>query len=165
MAMVVIYPGTFDPVTFGHLDVIQRALQLFDRVIIAVTTKPEKQPLFSLRERVELLKQCTKELSRIEVDSFSGLLVEYVKKKKAKTILRGLRQLSDFETEFQQASINRKLAPDIETVFVVTSAKYFYLNSSIVKEIASFGGKVDCLVPKSVEAALGKKFSFKKQSI
>lgn len=159
MERTVVYPGTFDPVTFGHLDVIERALQLFDRVVVAVTTRPDKKPLFSLRERVELLKQSTRGMPNVEVDNFSGLLVDYVKKRKAKTILRGLRQLSDFESEFQQATVNRKLAPNIETVLVVTSAKYFYLNSSIVKEIASMKGKVDCFVPEPVEAALKKKFA------
>jgi len=158
MERVVVYPGTFDPVTFGHLDVIERALQLFDRVIVAVTTKSDKEPLFSVEERVQLLKESTKNMPNIEVESFSSLLVDYAKSKKAKTVLRGLRQLSDFESEFQQATVNRKLAPGIDTVFVVTNAKYFYLSSSVVKEIASLNGKIDCFVPKPVETALRKKF-------
>jgi pantetheine-phosphate adenylyltransferase len=115
--------------------------------------------LFSLKERVELLKQSTKGMPNVEIDSFSGLLVDYVRGSKARIVLRGLRQLSDFEAEFQQATVNRKLAPNIETVLVVTSAKYFYLNSSIVKEIASMKGKIDCFVSKPVVAALKKKFS------
>jgi len=156
---VAIYPGTFDPVTLGHLDVIERALQLFDNVIVAVTTKPGKEPLFSLQERVKLLRDATKGLGNVEIDSFSGLLVDYSKKRNVRVILRGLRQLSDFETEFQQATVNRKLTPEIETVFVVTNPKYFYLNSSMVKEIASLNGKVNCFVPKQVEDALRKKFS------
>ncbi len=158
MERVVVYPGTFDPVTFGHLDVIERASQLFDKVIVAVTTKPEKKPLFSVEERVSLLKESAKALKNVEVEAFSSLLVDYLKKKKAKTILRGLRQLSDFESEFQQAVVNRKLFPELDTVFVVTNAKFFYLSSSVVKEVASLGGKVDCFVPKPVESALKKKF-------
>lgn len=154
----VVYPGTFDPVTLGHIDVIERALKLFDKVIIAVTTKSEKQPLFSLEERVSLLEQSTKDLKNVEVTSFSGLLVDFVREKKASTILRGLRQMSDFEAEFQQASVNRKLAPGIDTVFVVTNAKYFYLSSSIAKEIASLNGRFECFVPKPVELALKGKF-------
>ncbi len=159
MKKVVVYPGTFDPVTFGHLDVISRALEVFDKVVVAVTTKPGKKPLFSVKERASMLKEATKGLGRVEVDSFSGLLVDYMGKKKVRFIVRGLRQLSDFEQEFQQATVNRKLSPKIETVFVVTNAKYFYLNSSVVKEIASLKGDVSCLVPKHVEAALKSKFS------
>jgi len=158
---IVIYPGTFDPVTFGHLDVIERALQLFDKVVIAVTTKPDKKPLFSLGERVSLLKKCVAGLGRVEVESFSGLLVDYLKKKQVRIIIRGLRELSDFEQEFQQATVNRKLSPDIETVFVVTSPKFFHLNSTVVKEVASMNGRVDCFVPKHVELALKKKFGKK----
>ena len=159
MTKTVIYPGTFDPVTFGHLDVIQRALQLFDKVIVAVTTNQRKTALFSLEERIDLIKNCTKGMKNVEVESFSGLLVEYVKSKKANVIIRGLRELSDFEVEFQQATVNRKLASEIETVFIITNPKYFYLNSTMVKEIASMHGKVDCFVPKEVKAALKKKFS------
>jgi len=162
MQHVVVYPGTFDPVTFGHLDVIERALQLFDKVIVAVTTKPEKKPLFSVKERVSLLQQCTKGMQNVEVDSFSGLLVDYVKGKGARIVIRGLRELSDFESEFQQATVNRKLSPSIETVFVATNAKFFHLNSSVVKEIASMHGRISCFVPKPVEDALRKKFPLKK---
>ncbi len=153
-----IYAGTFDPVTLGHLDVIKRALQLFDQVIVAVTTSPRKKALFPLAERVALIKQCTKGMERVSVDSFQGLLVDYVKRKNAKVILRGLRELSDFEFEFQQATINRKLVPSLETVFVMTSPRYFYLNSTAVKEIASLGGRIDCFVAPPVERALRKKF-------
>ncbi|MFA4855580.1 MAG: pantetheine-phosphate adenylyltransferase [archaeon] len=159
MERVVIYPGTFDPVTFGHLDVIERALELFDRVIVAVATKPGKKPLFPLEERLELLKKCVSKMKRVEVEPFSGLLVDYAKRKNARVLIRGLRELSDFEAEFQQATINRKLAPGIETVFVVTNPKFFYLNSTMVKEIASMHGKIECFVPKLVEAALRKKFA------
>jgi pantetheine-phosphate adenylyltransferase len=156
---LVVYPGTFDPVTFGHLDVIERAQKLFGNVLVAVTTKPGKKPLFSLRERVSMLAECTRGMTNVEVDSFSGLLVDYVKAKKASVVIRGLRALSDFETEFQQATTNRKLSPEFETIFVVTNPRYFYLNSSVVKEIASMKGKVSCFVPKPVERALRKKFS------
>ncbi len=162
---LVVYPGTFDPVTFGHLDVIERAQKLFGRVLVAVATKPGKKPLFSVRERASLLADCTKAMPNVGVDSFSGLLVDYVKRKKVGVVLRGLRALSDFENEFQQATINRKLSPEFETIFVVTNPKYFYLNSSVVKEIASMNGKVDCFVPGSVERALRKKFSKRPGSI
>ena len=158
----VIYAGTFDPVTLGHLDVIKRALNMFDRVIVAITTNSEKKPLFSLNERVGLVKQCTRDLKGVHVESFNGLLVDYAKRKRVNVILRGLRELSDFEYEFQQAIINRKLAPSIETVFIATSPRYFYLNSTAVKEIASFKGKIDCFVAPVVEKALKKKFSGKR---
>ncbi len=158
MKRVVVYPGTFDPVTLGHLDVIERSLKLFDKVIVAVTTKSGKKPLFSLEERVALLKQCTARFNRIEVKPFSCLLVDFAKKEKAGAIVRGLRELSDFEVEFQQAIVNRKLAPLLETVFVATSPKYFHLNSTMVKEIASMHGKIDCFVPKVVLSSLKKKF-------
>jgi len=158
----VIYPGTFDPVTFGHLDIIERAGQLFGKVIVAVATKPGKQPLFSLQERVKLLKECVSRMPNVSIEGFSGLLVDFAKAKKAGVLIRGLRELSDFEIEFQQATINRKLAPGIETVFVMTSAKFFYLNSSMVKEIASMHGNFECFVPKNVETALRKKFQGKK---
>jgi len=154
---IAVYPGTFDPITLGHLDVIKRASKLFDKVIVAVTNNPAKKPLFSIKERVELIKEAASGLP-VEVDSFSGLLVDYLKKKKVKIILRGLRELSDFTSEFQQAIINRKLDNGIETVLVITDAKYFYLNSTMVKEIASMGGELKCFVPKTVEKALKKKF-------
>jgi len=156
---IVVYPGTFDPVTLGHLDVIKRALQLFDKVVVAVATKSGKKPLFSQKERASLIKQCTKDLKNVDVESFSGLLVDYVKKKDSLVVIRGLRELSDFESEFQQATVNRKLNPDFETVFVVTSPKFFYLNSTVVKEIASMHGNVKCFVPATVELALRKKFA------
>lgn len=159
---IAVYPGTFDPVTFGHLDVIERACALFDKVIIGVSTHPEKRPLFTIEERISLVRDSTKQFKNLEIDSFEGLLVDFAKKKKAGIILRGLRELSDFQSEFQRAIINRKLAPETETVFIATNAKFFYLNSSIVKEIYSFGGNVDCFVPKAVETALKKKFADKK---
>ncbi|MBN1941178.1 MAG: pantetheine-phosphate adenylyltransferase [Candidatus Diapherotrites archaeon] len=157
MERVAVYPGTFDPITFGHMDVINRALELFDKLIIGVSTHPNKIPLFSLEERKKLVADSVKGLSKAEVDSFDGLLVDFCKKKHAATMIRGLRALSDFESEFQRATINRKLSPNLDTVFVMTSDKFFYLNSSIVKELALFGGKIDCLVPKHVEKALKQK--------
>lgn len=155
---IAVYPGTFDPITFGHLDVIERSLQLFDKVIVGISTHPAKKPLFSLEERLSLVKACTKKFRNIEVCSFQGLLVDFAKKRHSSIIIRGLRELSDFETEFQRAIMNRKLSPKIETVFIATNAKFFYLNSSIVKEISSFAGDISCFVPKTVEIALKKKF-------
>ena len=154
----VVYAGTFDPITNGHIDVIKRALKMFDSVIVAVTTNPKKKLLFSVEERVRLARESLKGLNGAVAESFSGLLVDYLKKKNAHTILRGLRELSDFEHEFQQALMNRRLYPECDTVFVMTDAKYFYVNSSVVKEIASLGGSVNGFVPKPVEAALRKKF-------
>ncbi|MDD5163013.1 MAG: pantetheine-phosphate adenylyltransferase [Candidatus ainarchaeum sp.] len=154
---IAVYAGTFDPVTFGHLDVIERACQLFDKIIVGVSTNPEKKPLFSVEERISLIKDCTKQFKNLEIASFEGLLVDFAKKKKAGIILRGLRELSDFQGEFQRAIINRKLAPEIETVFIATNAKFFYLNSSIVKEIACLNGNISCFVPKQVEKALKQK--------
>lgn len=154
---IAVYAGTFDPVTFGHLDVIERACQLFDKIIVGVSTNPEKKQLFSTEERTSLIRDCTKQFKNLEINSFEGLLVDFARKKKASIILRGLRELSDFQGEFQRAIINRKLAPEIETVFIATNAKFFYLNSSIVKEIASLKGNISCFVPKQVENALKQK--------
>jgi len=151
-----IYPGTFDPITLGHLDVIKRGQKIFDKIIVAVTDNPNKKPLFSVEERKEMIKEAAKGLN-VEVDSFSGLLVDYVKGKKCSVILRGMRELSDFEFEFQQATVNRQLAPQTETVFIVTSAEYFYLSSSTVKEISNLGGNVSTFVPKGVEKRLKEK--------
>ncbi|MEM0359859.1 MAG: pantetheine-phosphate adenylyltransferase [Candidatus Diapherotrites archaeon] len=156
---IAVYAGTFDPITNGHIDIIKRALKMFDSVIIAITTNPKKTPLFSLEERVAMAKASTKNLQGVSVESFSGLLVDYLKKKKAHTILRGLRALSDFEYEFQQALMNRKMLPEADTVFIMTSPKYFYVSSSVVKEIASLGGSLCECVPKPVEKALKAKFA------
>jgi len=153
----VVYAGTFDPITAGHVDVVKRALNMFDSVIVAVTDNPRKKALFSKKERVELVKKSLKGLKGVKVESFNGLLVDYVKKKKATTLLRGLREMSDFEYEFQQALMNRKLYSKIDTVFVMTSPKYFYVSSSIVKEIARFGGNLGGCIPAPVKIALKKK--------
>jgi pantetheine-phosphate adenylyltransferase len=155
----VIYPGTFDPITNGHLDIIERATMLFDRVTIAVTTNPAKNPLFSVAERVAMIRQVTSKFSNVQVDSFSGLLVDYVAKLGACAIVRGLRAITDFEYEFQMALVNRKLSDGIVTVFLMPHEKYTYLNSTIVKEVAKFGGDVSRFVPPEVKAQLKKKFA------
>ena len=156
-----VYPGSFDPVTNGHIDVIERALKIFDGVIVAVGDNPGKKPLFSSKERVDMLRVSTKHLKNLEIDNFSGLLLEYAKSKNSKIIIRGLRAVSDFEFEFQRALLNRVVDSGIETVFIMTKEDYVYLNSSIIKEIAMFNGKVSGLVPKIVERKLMEKFSKK----
>ena len=152
-----IYPGSFDPLTNGHLDVIQRAAKLFDRVIVAVAENESKQPLFTLAERVALVKQAVVKLPNVATDSFSSLLVEYVAAQKAQAIVRGLRAVSDFEFEFQLALMNRKLDENIETIFMMPKDTYTFLSSRIVKEIARLGGDVSAFVPPHVQAALKKK--------
>ena len=154
-----VYPGSFDPVTNGHIDVIERALKIFDKVIVAVGDNPDKKSLFSTKERLEMLRESTKHLKNIEIDSFSGLLLEYVKNKNSRIIIRGLRVVSDFEFEFQRALLNRVADDKIETVFIMTKESYVFLNSSIVKEMAMFKGIVNGLVPKIVEKKLKDKFS------
>jgi pantetheine-phosphate adenylyltransferase len=158
MNKIAIYPGTFDPITNGHLDLIKRALRTFDEVIIAVAPSLKKQPLFSLQERLRLIHAAVKGLKRARVDEFHSLLVDYVKKCKGVAILRGLRAISDFEYELQLAHMNRRLNKNIETVFMMPSLEYGYLTSTIIKEIASFGGPVTGLVPAGVEKALKRKF-------
>ncbi len=155
---VVIYPGTFDPVTYGHVDVAKRAAQLFDRVIICVAVNTLKAPLFSGAERVRLIEQAVKDIRNIDVEKFEGLLVDYALEKKANAIVRGLRAVSDFEYEFQMALTNRKLSADIDTVFLMPDEKYTYLNSTIVREIARFGGDVSEFVPLHVKNELINKF-------
>jgi len=154
-----VYPGSFDPVTKGHIDVIERALKIFDKVTIAVGDNPEKKPLFSTEERIDMIKESTKHLNNIEIEKLSGLLLNYVKSKNCKIILRGLRAISDFEFEFQRALMNREIEKDIETIFIMTKESYVYLNSSIVKEIAMFKGNVKSFVPDTVEKKLIEKFS------
>ena len=147
MAKVAVYPGSFDPVTSGHLDIIERANNIFDKVIVAVFNNPNKDHLFTKEERVEMLKEVLEENPEIEVDSFTGLLIDYIEQHHGEVIIRGLRAVSDFESEFQMASLNKKLAPEIETLFMMTSTEYAYLSSSAVKEVASFGGCIEELVP------------------
>ncbi|MDZ7331853.1 MAG: pantetheine-phosphate adenylyltransferase [candidate division KSB1 bacterium] len=153
-----IYPGTFDPITNGHLDIIERAVLLFDKVIVAVTTNPAKSPLFDINERIEMIKSVTHSMHTVEVDSFDDLLVNYALSKKAIAIIRGLRATSDFEYEFQMALVNRKLSDQLVTVFLMPNEKYTYLNSTIVKEIASFGGDVSRFVPMEIHRKLAEKF-------
>jgi len=154
---IAVYPGSFDPVTNGHCDVIKRAIRLFDRVIVAVIENPAKKPLFSVDERMDMLRAVTKGLPGVMISHFDGLLVDYMKKKEANIIIRGLRAMSDFEYEFQMALTNRKLAPDIETVFLMPGEAYTYLTSSIVKEVVSLNGKVKGLVPRKIEVYLRRK--------
>ena len=153
----VIYPGSFDPLTNGHLDVLQRATKLFDRVIVAVAKSESKHPLFTLDERVELVRQAIGHLPQVEVDRFDGLLIEYVAHQKAQAVVRGLRAVSDFEFEFQLALMNRKLDERIETIFMMPKDTYTFLSSRIVKEIARLGGDVSPFVPAHVRAALQQK--------
>ena len=155
--MVVIYPGSFDPVTYGHLDIIDRCCKKFDKVIVSVLNNKSKKNLFTIEERVELLIKTLEKYDNVEVDTFSGLLVDYAKQKGCSTMIRGLRAVSDFEYEMQMALVNKKLEDDIETLFMVARGRYAYLSSSIVKEVAMFGGDVSCFVPKIVENALKEK--------
>jgi pantetheine-phosphate adenylyltransferase len=155
-----IYPGSFDPLTNGHLSIIQRSLKVFDRVIVAIAVNPKKVPLFTVEERVDLIREACPD-GRVEVDHFEGLLVHYARARGVKVLLRGLRAVSDFDYEFQMANMNRTLAPDVETVFMMTGEDYFYISSQLVREAASMGGDVDGLVPKSVLARLNQKFGRK----
>ncbi len=153
-----IYPGTFDPITNGHLDLVERGLRIFNELIIAVAPSPKKQPLFTLQERMQLIRESVKNCKNVRVEAFNGLLVDYVKNRQGIAIIRGLRAVSDFEYEMQMALMNRRLAMDIETVFMMPSEEYTFLTSTIVKEVASFGGSVKGLVPDVVEMALKEKF-------
>lgn len=153
-----IYPGTFDPFTNGHLSVLRRATQIFDKVIVAILRNASKSPLFSVEERIWMIKESTKDMEKVEVDSFDGLLVEYARQKGCNVIIRGLRAMSDFEYEFQLALMNRKLDRNIQTIFLVTDFKWFYTSSSIVKEAASFGGDISDLVPPPVNEKLLERF-------
>ncbi len=155
----VIYPGSFDPLTNGHLDVIQRATKLFDRVVVAVARSESKHPLFTQEERVQMVAEAIRGLSHVEADSFDGLLIEYVERRSAKAVIRGLRAVSDFEFEFQLALMNRKLNERIETIFMMPRDTYTFLSSRIVKEIASLGGDVSAFVPAHVRLALGEKLA------
>lgn len=162
MKKIGVYPGSFDPVTIGHLDIIERALPLFDQLIVACGENLSKEPFFNAEERVEMLKEVMVSFPEVRVDSFSTLLADYVKEKKATVIVRGLRAVSDFEYEFQAAIINRKLAPEVETIFLMTKEEHLYLSSSVVKEIALLGGCIKGLVPEAIEEKLVKQFKSKK---
>ena len=155
---IAIYPGFFDPITNGHLSIVTRGLEIFDKLIISILNNPQKAPLFSIDERISMIKQAVQDNPNIEVDTFGGLLVDYVIQKKSNIILRGIRALSDFEYEFQMALMNRKLNRDVQSVFLMTDYKWFYISSTIIKEAASFGGDVSGLVPEFVDEKLKEKF-------
>ena len=147
MSNIAVYPGSFDPVTSGHLDIIKRSSRVFDKLYVSVLVNSQKNPCFSIEERMDMIRKITSQYDNVHVDSFSGLLVDYLKEKKAKIVVKGLRAVSDFEYEFQMALMNHKLAKDVETMFMVASNKYSYLSSSIVKEVARHGGNLKDLVP------------------
>lgn len=157
---IAVYPGSFDPITNGHVDVVKRTLRVFDEVVIAISTNPDKRDnLFSIEERLEMIRQAFRGAKdRVKVDCFDGLLVDYVEKVGAKVVIRGLRAVSDFEFEFQMAMMNRRLKPDLETLFMMTGESYFYISSRLVKEVVSLGGDVSGLVPENVLAKLKEKF-------
>ena len=155
---IAVYPGTFDPITNGHLSIVNRALKIFDKLIIAILNNPQKTPLFSIEERIFMIKEVLKSKSNIEVDVFDGLLVDYVIKKKSNVVLRGIRALSDFEYEFQMALMNRKLNREVQSIFLMTDYKWFYISSTIIKEAASFDGDISGLVPPIVCKKLKEKF-------
>ena len=158
MERTAIYPGSFDPVTNGHLDIIERGIQIFDRLIVVILKNPKKQFLFSPEERIEMLKTSLKDFPSVEVDTYDGLLVDYAVRRKAHAVLRGLRALSDFEYEFQMALMNRRLKREIQTVFLMTGMRWIYTSSSIIKEAAMFGGDVEGMVPPLVLERLREKF-------
>ena len=154
-----VYPGTFDPVTYGHLDVIKHGSKIFDELIVAVGHNQLKDPLFTINERMDMISKNTKNISNIKVDSFEGMLTDYMKEMQTNVILRGIRTVSDFEYEFQRALTNRVLKTDIETVFIMTSQEYSFLNSSLIKEAVSLGGDISKFVPSDVEKLLQQKFA------
>ncbi len=157
MRRIAVYPGTFDPVTNGHLDLVDRGRQRFDRLVVAILSNEEKQPMFSLEERIGFLRDATAQWPDVEVDTFDGLLVDYARRIGASVILRGLRAVSDFEYELQMAMMNRRLAPGVETVFLMPNEAYSYLSSRLVREVARLGGRLDGLVPESVARALAER--------
>ncbi|MHB8058698.1 MAG: pantetheine-phosphate adenylyltransferase [Desulfuromonadaceae bacterium] len=159
MKKIAVYPGSFDPITYGHLDIIKRGLTIFDEIIVAVASNSQKNALFTTDERVELIQDVVKEEGRVTVDTFSGLLIDYVSSRKAHVIIRGLRAISDFEYEFQIAQMNSSIGKEIETLFMMTSLQYGYLSSSIVKEVCSLNGNIDKFVPPEVKKALRLKYS------
>jgi pantetheine-phosphate adenylyltransferase len=162
MCQAAIYPGTFDPVTNGHIDIIKRAQEIFSEVIVAVAHNPHKKPLFSVKERAGFLKKATAGLKGVEVVDFDGLVVDFARKHKAKVLIRGLRMLSDFEYEFQMALTNRKFASDVETIFLMPHESYSYLSAKLLKEAVSLGADVSCFVPDFVQKALKEKLRKKK---
>jgi pantetheine-phosphate adenylyltransferase len=159
MCQKAIYPGTFDPVTYGHIDLIKRAQEIFSEVIVAVAHNAHKKPIFSVKERLDMLKRATAGMKGIEVADFDGLVIDYARKQKAKVLIRGLRMISDFEYEFQMALTNRKLNPHIETIFLMPQESYSYLSSRLLKEAASLGADLSAFVPDFVEKALKRKIT------
>jgi len=156
---IAVYPGTFDPVTYGHIDIIKRAAKIYDRVIVAVAHNEDKNPLFSVEERVFMLKDSVRPLKNVIVDDFNGLVVDYVKSKGSRVMIRGLRMISDFESEFQMALTNRKLSEDIETIFMMPNESYSYISSKLMKEAARLGADVKNFIPKKVQVLLKKKLT------
>jgi pantetheine-phosphate adenylyltransferase len=155
--IIAVYPGTFDPITNGHVDIVRRALALFDRVIVALAENVRKTPMFSLEERRAMIRASIGEEPRLEIDAYTGLSVDYARQRKARVMIRGLRAIADFEYEFQSAHMNRHLAPDVETLFLMTSEESFYVSSSLVKEVASMGGDISRIAPPAVVDAFKKK--------
>lgn len=154
-----VYPGTFDPITLGHLDVIKRGARVFDRVVVAVSDNPAKETLFSKEERLQMIRETVGSMKNVEADAFDGLLVDYVKKRGAHVVLRGVRTLSDFEYEYQMALTNRTFAPEVETVFVMTNEEFSFISSRLIKEAASMGGDISTFVPSEVEKRLKQKYA------
>ena len=159
-----LYPGSFDPLTHGHLDVVDRAARIFDRVVMAVLENPSKRPLFSTQERVAMIRESLGERPGVEVSTFHGLTIDYARQIGASVIVRGLRAVSDFESEFQMALMNRRLEPDVTTVFIPTSLRYLFLSSSLIKELAEFGGDIQEFVPASVVEPLKQRLSTREQN-
>lgn len=160
MGKVAIYPGSFDPITNGHVDLIERGLKIFDQIIVAVAINAEKRSLFSIEERVDMIRKSLNHNPRVRIDHFTGLLVDYVRRQNTNVILRGVRAITDFDYEFQLALMNRRLAPEIETVFLMTSLKWIFLSSSILKEAARLGGAIEGLVPEIVCRKLKEKYGW-----
>jgi pantetheine-phosphate adenylyltransferase len=160
MERIAVYPGTFDPVTNGHIDIAKRGLTLFDKIIVAILNNPIKETLFTVEDRVEMLEVSFKDFPNIEIDTFDGLLVEYAARRNSHAILRGMRAVSDFEYEFQLALMNRRLNRDVQTVFLMTGLRWIFTSSSIIKEAASFGGNIDGMVPPIVNQKLKEKFGY-----
>ncbi len=158
MSKIAVYPGGFDPITNGHLDIVRRASQMFDRVVVAVASSVDKHPLFTIDERIDMVQKAVAGLHNVRVDRIDGLLVDYVRRKRATVIVRGLRAVSDFEFEFQLALMNRKLDSRIETIFLMTKDKYTFISSRLVKEISQLGGDVSGFVPRGVKRTLDQKF-------
>jgi len=159
MKNTALYPGTFDPITLGHVDIIQRAVKLFDYLIVAVADNRDKAPLFTVSERIELIKKSIVDVKNVTVTSFDGLTAKFAKDLGAKAIIRGIRAVSDFEFEYQMALMNRKIEPDVEAVYLMPNDKYSYISSSLVKDIALRGGDISCFVPKSVKEALAERYT------